>query len=121
MAGTNFGCTELLRQFKRLDPLLGVAIANVVVGTVHASVASEEDFLFRQPCEAIAMCMSYTKMKQFNTMPSIVETHVLVIEQRRRVQFACSDGLTPFGGVLPASRFVAIITRLIFLHLSDDA
>ena len=67
------------------------------------------------------MGVCHAKMQQFDAVLTVIENHVFAEEECRRFQFARCDIRARLGALLPATRLVAIITRLVFLHFFDDA
>ena len=77
MSGANGFRAELLRRFQRLDPFAGVAVGEVVVRTVHASVAREQNSFPGQPGESVAMRVRDAQVAQLDAMTAVVENHFL--------------------------------------------
>ena len=55
MAGTNDRRAKLFCRLQCFEPLARVAVGQIVIRPVHTGVAGEQDFLLRQPREAVAV------------------------------------------------------------------
>ena len=87
VSGTDRRRAELPRALQRRNPLLDVTIADVVVGTIDADIAREEDPLLRKPCDCVSVSVRDSEVNQLNAMLSVVEDELLWKELLYRIVF----------------------------------
>src|SRR5215471_12773192 len=106
---TNYLRAQFPGRFERGDPFFDVAVADEIIRAVHAGVAGEENLLFREPCERVAMSVRDAKMHQLHAVFAVVEDHFAREEHRRRFEFAGANIRAIFSRFFPSSGRAAVI------------
>src|SRR5262249_33194950 len=114
---TNDLRAQLLGLLERGDPFFDMAVADEIVRAVHAGVAGEEYFLFRQPGERVAVSMRDAQVPQLHPSLAVIEDHFAREEHRGRFELTAANIRAFFGRIFPSSGRAAVIAGLVFFHL----
>ena len=112
---------QLLRSVQRLDPLLDVSIANIVVRSVDAQITGVKDLLLRKPGNGISVRVRDAEVDQFDPVFPIVEVQFLREKHGRRFQPRASYIRSLLGFILPAAGLAVIVSSFVLLQLIDHA